>query len=294
MERGCPERFLICPVCESPLLRVDERLRCFNRHSFRVAEGGYLDLRLSEEGAQSRGGIAETLRERRSLSGGDFFTPLSRQINTRVYQNLADHVLLKNRPLDSCVLDAACGEGHFLCELKNYLDEQLQSERIEYLGVDASEAAVRRAAKKYEGICWVASAPHAGVPVAANSVQVLLNIFAPHNPVEFARIMPRGALLIVVAPNPRHLTDLRATLRLPNTDEDEPRRAATQCGGAFRLADVDTVEYDLNLDGEEAAELIEMTVNRRYLQEDVAAIQGAKNLRARVSFDVLLFLREGR
>lgn len=294
METGCPERFLICPVCDSPLLRVDKRLGCVNRHSFCVAEEGYVDLRLLNGEAEPHGETAETSRVPRSLSGGDFFTPLSRQINTRVYQNLADNVLLKNRPLDSCVLDAACGEGRFLGELKNHLDEQLQTEQIEYLGVNVSEAAVRRTAKKYEGICWVAADLRSRVPLAAGSAQVLLNIFAPRNPVEFARIMPRGALLIVVIPNPRHLINLRSTVRLSNTEGDELRRVATQCGDAFRLVDVDTVEYDLSLDGEDAVELIKMTVNRRHLQEDGAAIRNAKNLRTQVGFDVLLFLKEDR
>ncbi|HEX8500617.1 MAG TPA: hypothetical protein VF659_08505 [Pyrinomonadaceae bacterium] len=293
MERGCPERFLICPVCDSPLLRVAGRLGCPNRHSFRVAEEGYVDLRLSGGGAESCGGNAEILSGPRGLSGGDFFAPLSRQINTRVYQHLADYVLSKNRPLDLCVLDAACGEGSLLGELKNYLDEQLQTERVEYLGVDASEGAVRRAAKRYAGVGWVAADLGARVPVAPDSIQVLLNTFAPRHPVEFAGVMPRGALLIVVVPNPRHLTDLLATLRLPNTAEDEPRRVAAQCGDAFRLADVDTVEYDLTLDGEEAVELIETTVTRRRLREDAAPIRSAKHLRARVGFDVLSFLRAG-
>lgn len=292
MDGGCPERFLVCPVCGSPLLKVERGLGCSHRHSFPVAAEGYVDLRLSNEGAGSRGATAATLSAPRNLAGSHFFNPLYRRINTRVYQSLADHVLLKNRPLDSCVLDAGCGEGRLLGELKNYLDEQLQTARLEYLGVDASGAAVRRAAKKYEGVCWVAADPRPRVPLAAGSVQVLLNVFAPLDPFEFARITARGALLIVVVPNPRHLIDLRSALRLSVAGEDEPRRAAARCGDAFRLADVDTVEYDLTLGGAEAAELIRTTLGRRHLHEDVAAIRNAKSLKARVGFDVLLFLKE--
>jgi 23S rRNA (guanine745-N1)-methyltransferase len=96
------------------------------------------------------------------------------------------------------VFDAGCGTGYY-------------SEALEYgtlIGMDISRYAARRAAKLPRSAVFVADI-WAELPLTDHSVDVILNVFAPHHFSEFRRITARGGIVVVVTPGPGHLEALR-------------------------------------------------------------------------------------
>ena len=78
-------------------------------------------------------------------------------------------------------------------------------------GIDISKAALQEAARRETGTEWaVASCFH--LPVAAQSVDLLLSVFAPYCGEEFRRVLkPRGRLLMVI-PLENHLYGLKEAI----------------------------------------------------------------------------------
>ncbi|MCB4207519.1 methyltransferase domain-containing protein [Arthrobacter sp. UM1] len=104
------------------------------------------------------------------------------------------HELLPHGPL----LDAGCGTGYYA--------HGLDSESV--LALDLSKHAVRRAARlpRTLALVWDLWRP---IPLAEDAVAAVLNVFAPHNFPEFARVLAPGGSVVVVTPAEGHLAEAR-------------------------------------------------------------------------------------
>ena len=281
-------RFLICPVCEERLARVGNTLKCPRLHSFDLAREGYVNLLLaSGRRPKILGDAGDMLRARRNFLGQGFYSPLSDAINECVHDHLADDL-----DTSVCVADVGCGEGYYIGRLKRYLDSRLGPDAICYFGLDISKEAARLAAKRYQDIRFVVASVNRKVLFPGGSVQVLTNIFAPRNVVEFDRVIARDGLLLVVIPNPRHLANLRSELGLLSIEADKRNRVVEQFAGPFRLAGEQTIEYEMRLDGEELANLIQMTPNYWHISDEARdGMRVVGRVQTEASFTVLEFSR---
>ena len=158
------------------------------------------------------------------------------------------------------ILDSGCGEGFYVGRLKQHLDRRL-AWRASYAGLDIAKDAARMAAARYKGILFVVADVTTKIPFADGSIRVLVDVFAPRNGAEFARILAPGALLLVVVPTAGHLIELRTALDLLGIEEDKPTRIADRLAGAFTLRSTETLEYPMTLRRDDAANLIGMTPN---------------------------------
>ncbi len=107
------------------------------------------------------------------------------------------------------VLDAGCGEGYYTTQIAQALWQA--DIMAEISGVDISKFALDKAARKNSQITYaVASIFH--LPVADQSLDLLLNLFAPYCNEEFARVLRPGGLMALVIPGEAHLWELKQTV----------------------------------------------------------------------------------
>lgn len=176
-----------CPQCgpsaPTPLHPRDRSLVCREGHRFDAARQGYVNL-LVGAGTRFTADTGAMIAARERVQSSGVYAPLKTAL----------HELLPHGPL----LDAGCGTGYYA--------HGLDCESL--LALDLSKHAVRRAARlpRTLALVWDLWRP---VPLADDAVDAVLNVFAPHNFPEFARVLAPGGTVVVVAPAEGHLVEAR-------------------------------------------------------------------------------------
>ncbi|MEV1290452.1 hypothetical protein AB0J06_25585, partial [Micromonospora sp. NPDC049679] len=96
------------------------------------------------------------------------------------------------------------------------------------------------------------------LPLADNSAGLLLNVFAPRNGREFARVLRSDGALLVVTPAGEHLAELVDRLGLLRVDPDKAERVAGSLADHFALEREETHRRVLRLTHAEAGTLAGM------------------------------------
>lgn len=239
-----PGSVLLCPVCQGRLTAepsdwprtseddgVPTLLRCERGHRFDAARQGYFNL-LTGRGTGFEADTPEMVQARIDFLGSGHFQPLADAVCDAATELAAD------RPM---ILDAGAGTGYYLGALRQRMPASAA------IALDISKFALRRAAKLLPGVLCLVWDVWRPLPVAEGSVDLLINIFAPRNPGEFARVSRDGGILLVVTPLPRHLQEIAEIAGLlgirPGKDED----VAASLGASFELAATRVVEFTMTL-----------------------------------------------
>ena len=234
--------FLICPYCGEPLTRTADTLRCRTGHSFDIARQGYVSLLP----AGARGGAGDTaamIRARERFLGAGHFATIATRLADLAEQQAHS---------PGCIVDAGAGIGYYLAAALERMPDRVG------LALDASKYALRRAARAHRRIGAVACDIWQGLPVADDAADVVLNVFAPRNAPELARIIRPSGRLLVVTPTSRHLHELVSTLGLIEVDEQKPQRLAAQMGPYFELLDQHEVEATMALSHDDVEAAVAM------------------------------------
>jgi 23S rRNA (guanine745-N1)-methyltransferase len=291
---GCT-RFVICPVCGGNLARVGRTLKCSLLHSFDVSREGYVNLLLtSGKRPKILGDTGGMLLARREFLNRGHYAPLSDAINQRVAHYLSDPPGQNEGIAPTCVVEVGSGEGYYVGRLKRHLDDKVSGGDICYFGMDVSKDAARLAAKRYGEIHFIVADVKRKALFSDAVVGVVLNVFAPRNPVELARIMAPGGMLLVVIPTPDHLESLRADLGLLGIEADKEQRVVEQFAETFRVAGTRTLAYDMHLNGQDLVDLVRMTPNYWHTSEDAwDEVKAVESIHTRAGFTILEFHRIG-
>lgn len=226
------------------------------------------------------------LRARRLFLERGHYLPLVNAIGALVTQHLEEMVRNGIRIDRHGVLDVGCGEGYYLDSLLTHINNH---DPI-YLGMDIAKDAVRLAAKRRRDMHFVVADINAPLPFVDRSIAALLNIFAPHHPREFARILAPMGLLIVVIPTPNHLSNLRAALSLLGIEDEKRQRTIARFSGFFETVAVTTIEYERDLCNTELLDLVHMTPSERHLTPaTIDRMQEMESICTTVGFDILTF-----
>ncbi len=283
---------LACPLCFSTLTSTGKSLICAHGHAFDIAADGHVNLLLgSRRSARLAGDSKDMVRARRAFLERGHYAALAAAINRIVADYLSSLTPGARRSWTMNVLDAGCGEGYYLSHLRSYLAEVLGSP-MSYHGMDLSKDAARQAAKRGPGLHVAVADVNGRLPYVDACFQVLLDIFAPRNPPEFARVLVPGGLLLVVIPTPGHLRELRSALPLLNIEEDKRQKVIERLHGHFDLARATSLAYEIELEAQALGELIQMSPSARHLSP-VALDQTRTwgSFRTHVGFELLGFRR---
>lgn len=195
--------WLACPVCGEGLARDGAALRCAAGHSFDIARQGYVNLlrRAAPENADTPEMLAA--RDRFLVAG--HYAPIAAAV--------AEACRGAGR-----IVEVGAGTGYYL---NAALDAAPDAEG---LATDVSPAAARRAARCHPRAAAVVADTWQRLPLPDGAVDLVLCVFAPRNPAEFARVLRPGGRAVIVVPGPGHLRELREGYGLLGVGEDKAER----------------------------------------------------------------------
>ena len=236
-----------CPLCQSPL-NTGDVWHCEINHRFDVSKRGYVNLLpVHKKGSKQPGDSKEMLSARQLFHALGGYQPLMDKMGAMLASALPDSA----EPLT--LYDAGCGEGTYLNEIFTFLSGQ--DYKVTAAGSDIAKSAVDFAARQYKEAQFVVASSF-DLPVADNSVDVLLQVFAPGDDNELHRILKPGGLLMHVAPGPGHLWALKAAAYETPRQHEVP---SAQREG-FVLATRESLSFAMSLNSsEQTAALLMMT-----------------------------------
>lgn len=254
---------LRCPVCNQPLEIKGNSYRCPHGHTFDIARQGYVNLLLST-GSQPaiRGDARQMLQARRRFLEAGHYKPLSDHINRSA------EVIIRRKSQHKgpyTILDAGCGEGYYLGCLQRFLAQRFPNQTFCQFGMDISKEAVRMAAGRYKVVNFFVANTYERFLFARETIDLLLNLFAPRNPAQFHRVLNQNGVLLVVIPGSTHLGALRRELSLLDIEEDKEDKLVAQMEPMFRLGERATIQYEVTLDSDAIRTLLQMTPNYWHL-----------------------------
>lgn len=187
-----------CPICKQPLQTQERHHQCANRHSFDQAKEGYVNLLLvNKKKSQDPGDSKAMLNSRRLFLQQGFYAPLA----DALAQSINNHFTHHTDPLR--IYDAGCGEGYYLGQLP----AQLATDCI-LQGSDIAKPAMKMAAKRYPDIHFAVASSY-DLPLADQSIDVLIRVFSPIDDEEALRVLKPNGLYLWAYPAEYHLFDLR-------------------------------------------------------------------------------------
>jgi 23S rRNA (guanine745-N1)-methyltransferase len=191
---------LRCPVCNQELHKLERTFRCEKGHSFDIAKEGYVNLLRAGKNGDLIGDDKYSARSRRDFLNKGYYAALQQEL-CRIF-----------RDRQGSVLDICCGEGYYTAALG-------KNPGLQVYGFDISREMVRLAAKRGNGTYFVANL--AAIPMADESLDYAVHLFAPFQERSFARILKPGGRLITVVPGRHHLWGLKQAMYDTPYENDE-------------------------------------------------------------------------
>jgi 23S rRNA (guanine745-N1)-methyltransferase len=233
--------YLRCPHCAAELALSGALVRCATGHSFDVARQGYVSL-LTGAARPGSGDTAAMIAARKAFLAAGHFDPLAAA--------LVEHA--RGAPAGGCVLDLGAGTGVQLAAVLDALPGR------HGVALDVSRHALRRAARAHPRIGAVGCDIWGELPVRSAAAALVLNVFAPRNGEEIARVMAGDGLVVVVTPTRRHLEELIGPLGLLSVDPAKDERLARELGGQLEIVARKEREWRMTLGPRELEALVMM------------------------------------
>lgn len=206
---------------------------CARGHSFDVARSGYINLlQPQDRRAAVPGDSADAVTARRRFLDRGYAEPFLRAIREMV--------------TGDAILDAGCGEGHYLGSLGRGC------------GVDISTAAIDLAARRYRQCEWIVANADRFIPYADASFDTALSITGRMNPPEFRRVLKDEGTLVVAVAAPEDLIELRG-----RANRDRVARTIETFARQFVLVSQRRIATRAQLDDEAARDIMRATYRPR-------------------------------
>lgn len=246
---------LRCPLCTLPVAIAQQALRCPAGHSFDIARQGYVNL-LTRPRKGANADTTEMVAARDRFLAAGHYRPLADLLAERA---------VEVAPAGAVVLEAGAGTGYYLGRV---LTAVANSRGI---ATDLSAAACRRAAKLDDQLGAVVADTWAGLPIIDAAVDLIMVVFAPRNPSEFARLLRPGGRLMIAAANDDHLVEVRDRLGMIDIRPGKLRTLETSLQQWFDLQHTEELRSPLGLEHAALQDLVLMGPTAHHRQADLAA-----------------------
>lgn len=271
---------IICPFCQNPLSAISDKVfACELNHSFDIAKEGYINLLpVNQKKSKAPGDNEMMIAARRNFLELGFYDPLIDSIKTIIQTNLT----FKNNHF--VAFDAGCGEGYYSEKVMNHIPEFTS----QILGTDISKYAVKNAAKKYkENFYFVSSVFN--LPVATESINLILSIFSPLNVDEFRRILYKDGYVIIVSPGPNHLKEMAELIY--ETFKPHENNVSEKMTPTFKHQETINTTFKIHIrDKESLLTLLKMTPYYwSTSKERLTKIENCNDINITCDFDISIF-----
>lgn len=263
---------IVCPLCEQGVVLEGDSFVCPARHTFDVARSGYVNLLPSTRKLpESVGDSVEMLEARARFLEGGHFDPLIEHLG-------------EIAPGPGYLVEVGSGTGHNLAALGD--DGACR------FGIDVSKAAARMGAARHKDITFLVADVHKGIPLASEGAGLLLDVFSPRNPVEFARVLHPEGTAVVVIPAPDHLAELIEAFDLLQVQDDKEELVLRSFEEHLALQHREHITFEMSLDPDALRDLIGMGPSARHpTAERAQALGDAPGATCTASFVLLSFGR---
>lgn len=207
------------------------QLCCDNGHSFDIARQGYVNL-LGPADKRSRdpGDSKAMVSARREFLQSGHYQPVAEKLAELVASYLVD---------ESIILDAGCGEGYYLEQLRARLESH-GARPPAMIGFDISKWAVQAATRRINATWLVAS--NRNIPLARCSVDCLLSLFGFPVFESFNAVLKTGGTVLLLTAGPQHLIELRQII-YPSVKRTESSLVQQALSAGFSLGESSTLEF---------------------------------------------------
>lgn len=265
----------VCPVCGGKLEKSGNSYICGNRHSFDMARSGYVNLLQSKHiGKAVHGDNKLMVQARRNFLDKGYYSPLCNALCETAVKYFSG----------SAFLDAGCGEGYYTSAIIDYFKEQKIAAEVS--GIDISKSAVEYSAKRCKSAEFaVASVFH--IPVADNSCDMLMTLFAPYCGEEYSRVLKKGGVMLMAIPSAEHLWELKqAIYDTPYKNEVKPYEL-----DGFAFIEAQRITYTMELETQEDIDaLFSMTpYYYRTGREQQERLSKMGSLSTKADFELLVY-----
>jgi 23S rRNA (guanine745-N1)-methyltransferase len=254
---------LACPVCAEPLARVGPgQVGCATGHRFDEAKQGHLTLLPAKRRALTAD-TPEMVDARLRFLGRGHYAPVERALAAVVAEATAPGI----------VLDVGSGPGTYLAHALRAADGRRG------VALDLSPVAIRRAARAHERAGAVVGDVTERLPVVDGAAAVVLDVFAPRNQTEYARVLHPDGVLVVVTPRTGHLAELaEATITV---DPEKERRLHDSLTPGFVQRSSEDLTWTMDLTAEDVHDVVHMGPSHHHVAPD--AVFAAASVTAAVT-----------
>lgn len=258
-------KILICPNCGEKLSNQGTYLLCPKKHSFDISKEGYANLLLPNQKKSKEPGDDKTMIDARQ-----------EYLNNGYYKPLRDKICeLIDLLTTGTILDAGCGTG--------YYTKAIDSNKYDVFGIDISKYAIKIASKNNRYNSYIVASIFS-LPIINNSIDMILNIFAPKPKNEFERVLKGDGLIVEVIPGKNHLMELKTLIYENEFLENKEKYAFEN----FKLEQSQRLSYTKHFEkAHDLINLIKMTPYWYNGGELVAKLINENNLN-KVTFDFII------
>lgn len=233
-----------CPLCHAALEQQAQSWHCKNNHQFDRAKEGYVNLMPAHHKSSKNPGDNQTMMQaRRLFLATGHYQKLREEIVRHLEEQLPEHA--------GQLLDIGCGEGYYTSAFPP-LNTRYPGLTVH--GLDISKVAVRYAAKRYKECHFCVASSHR-LPYPAQFLDAIVRIYAPCKAEELRRTVKKNGVLVTVTPAARHLYQLKELIY----DGVRLHDMTPEVIDGFELIVDQQLHFDMQLTGEEATALMQMT-----------------------------------
>ncbi|MBS9778040.1 MAG: methyltransferase domain-containing protein [Gammaproteobacteria bacterium] len=215
---------LICPHCSINLVKEQRQYRCSNNHCFDIGKHGDINLLLPQQKRSKEPGDSKAMvAARRDFLCSGVYQPIA--------ELLAKTVTIVSSGEPCVIADAGCGEGYYLRNIQRLAfpnTDFFQKHGGKLIGWDISKFAVQAAAKQLskdasQQHSQFITATNAAIPIADNSIDILLSCFGFEVAQEFSRVVLSGGFIVTIDAGENHLIELRSII-YPKLKQYQPKQ----------------------------------------------------------------------